>query len=71
MRLEEVFIRIKEIRETAGISQKELSERASTTQDNISRIEKGERKLTTIDMLIRILDGLGYELEFKPKYKYK
>lgn len=71
MKLEEVFKKIAAITERSGVSKSELARRAGTTQPNISHILAGHRKLVTLDMIIRILDGLGYEIEIKPKYKYE
>ncbi len=50
--------RIRELRLARGYSQKELAERANTTQPTIDRLEKGDRGLDTdwMDALAKALD---------------
>ena len=51
-------------REDAGLSQRELAERAGVTQSEIARIESGKRE-PSIPTLQRILAGAGLELRFR------
>jgi transcriptional regulator with XRE-family HTH domain len=51
-------------REEAGLSQRELAERAGVTQSEIARIESGKRE-PSIPTLQRILAGAGLELRFR------
>lgn len=53
---------IKSLREEQGISQRVLSEGASINRATLRRIEKG-RTPGDIDMIERVLDYLGYDLE--------
>lgn len=51
-------------REEAGLSQRELAERAGVAQSEIARIESGKRE-PSIPTLQRILAGAGTELRFR------
>jgi transcriptional regulator with XRE-family HTH domain len=51
-------------REEAGLSQRELAERAGVAQSEIARIESGNRE-PSIPTLQRILAGAGLELRFR------
>jgi len=51
-------------REEAGLSQRELAERAGVAQSEIARIESGRRE-PSIPTLQRILSGAGVELRFR------
>ncbi|TML42262.1 MAG: helix-turn-helix transcriptional regulator [Actinobacteria bacterium] len=51
-------------REQAGLSQRELAERAGVTQSEIARIESGKRE-PSIPTIQRILAGAGLELRFR------
>ena len=48
----------------AGLSQRELAERAGVTQSEIARIESGKRE-PSIPTLQKILAGAGLELRFR------
>jgi transcriptional regulator with XRE-family HTH domain len=48
----------------AGLSQRELAERAGVSQSEIARIESGKRE-PSIPTLQRILAGAGMELRFR------
>ena len=51
-------------RQEAGLSQRELAERAGVTQSEIARIESGKRE-PSIPTIQRILAGAGLELRFR------
>lgn len=51
-------------REEAGLSQRELADRAGIAQSEIARIESGKRE-PSIPVLQRILAGAGVELRFR------
>jgi transcriptional regulator with XRE-family HTH domain len=53
---------LRQAREEAGITQRELAERLGCTQPAISQAEAGGASLS-VSTLQRILDALGYELE--------
>ncbi|MEO8756872.1 MAG: helix-turn-helix transcriptional regulator [Devosia sp.] len=54
-------ITLRRLREAAGLSQTELAKKVGTTQNRLSRIERGEDvRLSTLDKAIR---GLGGSLE--------
>jgi transcriptional regulator with XRE-family HTH domain len=53
------------------ISQRELSEKTGVAQKTISRIENGV-DLPSIETIIRLADGIGYELSLvKKQEKFK
>lgn len=51
-------------REGAGLSQRELAERAGVAQSEIARIESGNRE-PSIPTLQRIVAGAGLEIRFR------
>lgn len=51
---------LKVLREAAGLSQAALAGRVNTTQSQIDRLEKGERRLT-VDWMTRLGGALGVE----------
>jgi len=51
-------------RQQAGLSQRELAERAGVTQSEIARIESGRRE-PSIPTIQRILAGAGLEIRFR------
>lgn len=51
-------------REEAGLSQRELADRAGVAQSEIARIEIGKRE-PSLPVLQRILAGAGVELRFR------
>lgn len=55
-----MFNRIKELRESAGLTQQQLATRAGTSQPQIDRLEKSSRKLTQ-DWMNRLSRALGCE----------
>lgn len=54
-------LRIQEIRKKKGLSQEELSEKADTSQNYLSRIERGTEN-PTLDMLIKLSHALEVEM---------
>lgn len=52
--------RIKELRESAGLTQQQLAARAGTSQPQIDRLEKSSRRLTQ-DWMNRLSRALGCE----------
>lgn len=52
--------RIREIRETKGLTLEQVAMAAGTTNQQVSKLEKGERGLD-LDWLRRIAQGLGCE----------
>jgi transcriptional regulator with XRE-family HTH domain len=53
---------VRELREEAGLSQKELGAKSRVGQPMISRIESGEKN-PSIGTLVHIVRVLGYSLE--------
>ena len=53
-------------RRRAGLSQRELSRRAGTTQSSISRIEE-DRTSPRFETLERLLAACGFDLEVVPR----
>ena len=62
MRKKELIgLRIKDLRKRRGLSQEELAERAETSANYLSRMERGTEN-PTLDMLIKIAHALGVEM---------
>ncbi len=53
--------RIRQLRESAQLTQAELAERVGTTQSSIARIESG-RSVPTLELLRKVADALGHQL---------
>ena len=51
--------RIREIRESKGMTQAELCKRSGITRATIWKLETGENEVTTSSTLIKIADALG------------
>ena len=60
---ERIGKRISRLRMEAGISQYKLADLTGISQGNIARIESGKYS-AGIDLLPKIGDALGYELDF-------
>ena len=60
---------VREARQRAGLSQRELARRAATAQSVVARIEKGDTD-PSLGTLVRLLEAAGFELrgqlEVKP-----
>ena len=56
--------RLIEARTTAGLSQRELAERAGTSQSAIARLERGGAS-PSVDTLERLLAAAGFELRLQ------
>ncbi|HYZ78552.1 MAG TPA: helix-turn-helix transcriptional regulator [Gaiellaceae bacterium] len=55
---------LQEARRRAGLSQRELAERAGTSQSAIARIERG-RQIPSLETLQRLLHACGLDLELR------
>lgn len=53
---------VREARKRAGITQRELAERAGTTQSAVARLERG-RTSPSFDMVLRLVRLCGYRLD--------
>lgn len=56
-----IGLRIKELRKNKGLSQEELAEKAETSPNYLSRMERGTEN-PTLEMLIKISRALGVEM---------
>lgn len=54
-------LRLKELRKRKKLSQEEVAEKADTSPNYLSRMERGTEN-PTLDMLIKISEALGVEL---------
>ena len=52
------------VREASALSQRDLADRARTTQAVVSRIESGEAS-PSVDMVRRLVNAAGYELRLE------
>ena len=58
----DVALQITALRESRGLSQKQLAERAATTQQQISRLESRGYQGHSLSMLRRVAEALGTKL---------
>ena len=69
-----IGLRMKELRKRKGLSQEGLAEKADTSPNYVSRMERGTEN-PTLDMMIKIEKALGIELwelfDFKHKMSTK
>lgn len=57
--VKKVGYRIREIRESKGMTQAELCEKSGITRTTIWKLELGEDEVTTSKTLLKIADALG------------
>ena len=62
---ERIGRRIAELRESRGMSQIELSDKAGIKQPNLSRIESGKYS-TNIDLIAKIAEAMNCRIEVNP-----
>lgn len=55
----EVAVQLADLRKKSGISQKELAQRAGTSQQQISRLESPSYEGHSLSMIRRVADALG------------
>jgi transcriptional regulator with XRE-family HTH domain len=55
--------RLRQLRELAGLSQRELARRANIPQPVISDVESGRQKSVSLDAASRLADALGVTLD--------
>lgn len=55
--------RIKELRLQAGFSQRELARRANLSHSYVSKLENGNRRNATIDIIRAVAEALDYPVE--------
>jgi len=64
---------IKELRKEKSITQDELADKTGITRQTLSKLEKGNIDKVSLQVFIKILDALNYELEIteqKPFYYF-
>ena len=54
--------RIRELRESKGLTQSELSEKSGVTRATLWRLETGEAEESTTKTLFKIADALGVDV---------
>jgi transcriptional regulator with XRE-family HTH domain len=57
---------VNQARRAAGLTQRELAQRAGVPQAAVARIERGQQ-VPRADTLARLLDACGFELRLAPK----
>ncbi|MGN7985575.1 helix-turn-helix domain-containing protein [Burkholderia sp. 22313] len=60
--LSDVGEMLKEARSTAGLSQRELAERAGIARTAVARMETLARGDMSVSVLVRLLEATGYDL---------
>lgn len=63
----EIKLKLAKLRRENNISQNELKEKTGLTQQSISRIETSKEVSPTLSTLIKYLDILGYDIDFKQR----
>lgn len=61
----DIGLQIRDLRETAGLTQKELAESLGVSQQVIARLESGDANNPTVTTLERIAKATGHRLRFK------
>jgi ribosome-binding protein aMBF1 (putative translation factor) len=61
----EIGLRIRELREAAGLTQKELAGSLGVSQQVIARLESGDANNPTVTTLERIAKATGHRLRFR------
>jgi transcriptional regulator with XRE-family HTH domain len=59
--------KIKELRKEKGLTQEQLALRCGTTRQTLSKLEKGHINKLSLQLFIKILEALEYELEIEEK----
>ncbi len=67
MEFYEIGQQIKEMRKEKKLSQGELAERVGITRQTLSKLEKGQIGKISLQVFIKILDGLNQELHLEDK----
>ncbi len=65
-----IGLRIKELRKSRGLSQEELAEKAATSPNYLSRMERGTEN-PTLEMLIKISGALDVEMRETFDFSHK
>jgi DNA-binding XRE family transcriptional regulator len=60
-----IGLQIRELRETAGLTQKGLADRLGVSQQVVARLESGEADNPTVTTLDRIAKATGHRLRFR------
>lgn len=60
-----IGLQIRDLRETAGFTQKKLADRLGVSQQVIARLENGEADNPTVSTLERIAKATGHRLHFQ------
>lgn len=60
-----IGLQIRDLRETAGFTQKKLADRLGVSQQVIARLESGEADNPTVSTLERIAKATGHRLHFQ------
>ena len=59
--------KIKELRKERGLTQEALASNCGTTRQTLSKLEKGNIDKVSLQLFIKILEALEYELEIEEK----
>ena len=63
----ELKLKLANLRKENNISQNELKKKTGLTQQSISRIETNKDVSPTLNTLIKYLDVLGYDIDFRQR----
>ena len=67
MKFYKIGEKIKLLRKSKGLTQEQLAIKCGTTRQTLSKLEKGSIDKLSLQLFIKVLDALEYELEIEEK----
>jgi transcriptional regulator with XRE-family HTH domain len=70
LKLDEIGLKIKVLRRSKGLTQKQLASVAGISRVTLGKLERAQPGSITLKTIDIILDTLGYEIDFKRKKSF-
>ncbi len=70
LKLDEIGLKIKVLRRSKGLTQKQLASVAGISRVTLGKLERAQPGSITLKTIDIILDALGYEIDFKRKKSF-
>jgi len=67
MKFYKIGEKIKELRKEKSLTQEQLAASCGTTRQTLSKLEKGNIDKVSLQLFIKVLETLNYELEIEEK----
>jgi len=67
MKFYKIGEKIKELRKEKSLTQEQLATSCGTTRQTLSKLEKGNIDKVSLQLFIKVLETLNYELEIEEK----